>query len=533
MKPVWINERKMTMTCVLLWCAMAGRMFAQPAPATTEPATTEPATTEPSTTEPSTTEPATTEPATTEPAAATVETEQPSVATSRMSVADLAEAGEWELLLERLESGEDPDRAQPDGMTALHWAAVGDRATEISALLKSGAPTDPVNAYRVTPLSLACEYGCARAGIVLINSGADVHAERLGKETPLMLAARSGNVDLVQALIHHKAKLDARESAGQTALMWAAAAGNIHALDALIRAGADVSLRLGNSDFSALMFAARQGHTECVLRLLDAGIDINDVMHPKRTGGRDPRKGTSALMLAVESGHLQLAMQLVARGADPNDQRSGFAPLHAITWVRRTELGDNPSGDPPPRITGSLTTEMFVDAIVEAGADVNLRLETGASRGGRLNPRGATPFLLASRGADLQLMKQLLRHGADPAITNQDGTNALMAAAGVGVIAVGEEPGTPEEVNRAIELLVKEGIAINTVDKNGETAMHGAALRTFPSTVTRLSELGADPTIWNRKNRRGWTPFDIARGKRPGSVKPSPPTVRALESAVK
>ncbi|WP_040770814.1 ankyrin repeat domain-containing protein, partial [Novipirellula maiorica] len=299
-----------------------------------------------------------------------------------------------------------------------------------------------------------------------------------------------------------------------------------------IRAGARLDERLPRSDFSAIMFAARQGRTDVVLRLLDAGLDVNATMNPSRRGGRDPRKGTSALLLAVESGHLELAIDLVRRGADPNDQRSGFAPLHAITWVRRTELGDNPAGDPPPRITGSLDTLDFVRAMVDGGADVNLQLKNGTSRGGRLNPKGATPFLLASRGADLSLMKLLLDLGADPLIANADGTTALMAAAGVGVIAVGEEPGTPEEVNLAIRMLVDLGLDPNTVDRNGETAMHGAALRTFPTTVAVLADVGADPAIWNKENRRGWTPHEIAAGKRPGSVKPSPPTIAALDEAL-
>jgi ankyrin repeat protein len=90
-----------------------------------------------------------------------------------------------------------------------------------------------------------------------------------------------------------------------------------------------------------------------------------------------------------------------------------------------------------------------------------------------------------------------------------------------------------EEVNEAIKLFTGLGIDPNVVDKNGETAMHGAAYRTFPKAVACLSECGADPKIWNKENKYGWTPLEIAHGNRPGSVKPSPETIRAIEQALK
>ena len=46
------------------------------------------------------------------------------------------------------------------------------------------------------------------------------------------------------------------------------------------------------------------------------------------------------LILAVENGHLELAAELLAAGADANDDRRGFTPLHAITWVRKPLRGD-------------------------------------------------------------------------------------------------------------------------------------------------------------------------------------------------
>jgi ankyrin repeat protein len=282
-----------------------------------------------------------------------------------------------------------------------------------------------------------------------------------------------------------------------------------------------------------MMFAAREGRMEVVRRLVRAGVDVNEAMHPKASGGRVPRDGTSALLLAVESGHFELARSLVAEGADPNDQRSGFTPLHVISWVRKPNRGENPDGDPPPRGSGNLTDLQFVRALVEAGADVDARLQAG--KGGRavLNLRGATPLLMAARTADVPLMKTLLDLGADPQLTNVDDSTPVMAAAGVGVRAVGEEAGTEPEVLEALEFLLDLGGDVNAKDKNGETAMHGAAYRNFPLVVRFLAEHGADPVVWNQKNAYGWTPVMIAQGQRPGSFKPSPETVDALRAALR
>ena len=453
---------------------------------------------------------------------------------SRTSIADAAEQKDWMVLNSLLDEAteQDVNIAQPDGMTALHWAVFYQQDEIVSELLRQGAKVDCETEYDITPLSLAVEVGSLESVKTLLTAKANPNHPRLGKETPLMLAARRGDLGIVNALIEAGAEVDAKEVRGQTSLMWAAEAGNTSVVQALIDAGADVDASLP-SGFTAFLFAVRQGNSDCACVLLDAGVDVNVAMNPKETGGRKPRKGMSALMLAIESGHFELALELVERGADPNDQRSNFGPLHALTWVRRTQVGDNPAGDPAPRGSGSVTSLEFIRRIVKLGGDVNLQLEKGKSGKAKLNRKGATPFLLASGTCDVPMMKVLLELGADPMLNNVEGCTPLMAAAGVGVVSVGEEPGTEEEVAQAIKLLIEIGNDINAIDENGETAMHGAAYRNYPGAVGVLAELNADPTIWNKKNKHGWTPRAIASGKRPGSFKPSPPTIEALDAAAK
>jgi ankyrin repeat protein len=130
--------------------------------------------------------------------------------------------------------------------------------------------------------------------------------------------------------------------------------------------------------------------------------------------------------------------------------------------------------------------------------------------------------------ADVPLMRTLVAHGADPLLPNAEHCTPLMAAAGVGTLAPGEEAGTEPEALEAVALALELGADVNAVDDNGETAMHGAAYKNLPSMVQFLADKGARIEVWNRKNKYGWTPLSIAEGHRPGNFKPSPETLAAL-----
>ncbi|EMI42050.1 ankyrin repeat domain-containing protein [Rhodopirellula sp. SWK7] len=456
-----------------------------------------------------------------------------SAASPAMRLVDAIEQQDWatsESLLENQPSDHDlVNQSQPDGMTPLHWAVTHDNADWTLRLLEQGADANAITYFKITPLAIACQNRNVPTARALLDHDAKPDARLPGNTTALMLAARGGHVELCRLLIEHGADVAATERAGQSPLMFAAAEGRSDVIELLLDSGADLNRTLP-SGFSPLCFAARQGHIAAAMTLLDRGASVNETMDPKKTGGRNPRKGMTPLMLAVESAHYELAMKLVERGADPNDESSGYAPLHALCWVRRPGKGDNPEGDPAPRGSGNLSSLEFVRQIVAAGADVNLQLRRGKAAKGLITPRGATPFLLAAQRVDLALMELLLELGADPTLTNIDEVNPLMAAAGIGTDHVGEHEGTPEEVEEAVKMLVGLGLDINAVSKTGETAMHGAAYRCFPEIIRLVAQLGADQETWDHKNKFGWTPMDIAKGYRPGSFKPDPATIAELQA---
>jgi ankyrin repeat protein len=442
-------------------------------------------------------------------------------------LADAAEKADWPRVQKLVKESADVKAAQADGMTALLWAVQHDHLATVKLLLAAGADAKAGNKYGVTPLAVACVNGNEAIVTELLTAGADANSTLRGGESVLMTAARTGKAGPVKALLENGAKVDAQDRKGQTALMWAADDDHADVIEVLIKAGADVHARV-KSGFTAMLFAARDGRANAVRALLKAGVDANEAVTPEKAGGK--LNGTSALILAVENGHYELALTLIEAGANPNDQRSGYTPLHVLTWARKPNRGDDPDGQPPPEGSGKLTSLHFARELVKHGADVNLQLEKGNS--GKLSMAGATAFLLASKHADVPLMKLLVELGAKPLLANKDGTTPLMAAAGFGTTAPDEEAGTEEECLEAVNYLLTLGADVNTVDKNGETAMHGAAYKSLPKMVQLLADKGAKIEIWNQKNKHGWTPLLIAEGFRPGNFKPSAETIAAIHKVM-
>jgi len=416
------------------------------------------------------------------------------------------------------------DGLDPDGSTPLHHAV---QADDLVAANKSLQFVKTPNRYGVTPLTLACLNGSKSMVDVLLAAGADPNVALPGGETVLMTAARTGRLGAVQSLLAAGAKVDTRETvSGQTALMWAAAEGNVETVDALLAAGAVARIRL-DSGFDAFLFAVREGRIPVTKRLLRAGIPPNnqiqlpDGKRPKN--GKSPRAGISALILAVTNAHYELAAVLLDAGADPNSADAGYTALHAISHTRKPGGGDN---DPPPQGSGVITSNELVRKLAAKGADLNARMAKRVGFGmTSLNTVGATPYMLAAKTADAELMRLFVELGADPKIPNADGSTALMAAAGLGTRSPGEDAGTESEVLEALQVALEHGADVNAVDNNGETAVHGAAYKNYPKAVEFLVSRGAKHEVWNRRNKFGWTPLTIAEGYRFGNYKPSAVTV--------
>ena len=444
----------------------------------------------------------------------------------------------------------DVNLPEPDGTTALHWAAERDDLESADLLIRAGANVKAANRYGVTPLAVACVNGNAALIEKLLQAGADPNSASPEGETALMIAARTGKVEAVKMLLAHGANVHAKESwRGTTALMWAASENNAAVIQALVETGADIHARAGNG-FTPLMFAARDGAIDAVRTLLAARANVNDALPD----------GTSTLVLAIINANYELAAVLLDNGANPNIADPRGSALHALAWVRRPGYANQ-----PPRVpTGNLDSLELAKALLAHGANPNVRIawkeikfdrNAGAVKlppniaVGRnwISFNGATPFYLATKHCDVALMRVLAAGGADPLLPTVQNVTPLMAAAGLGFWD-GESPGiqngvpeseTLEAVKLAWELgndvnaatdygnLPLEGdpvgllrahplnlasfpdTALGDMRWGGSTALHGAVLRGANTVVQFLADKGAR---LDTRNRLGWTALMLTEG---------------------
>ena len=430
----------------------------------------------------------------------------------------------------------DVNATQGDGTTALHWAGYRDDLDTADILLRAGAKIDAANDLGITPLYLASANGSAGMIKRLLDAGANPNALPPTGVSPLMLASRTGSAEGARALLAHKAWVNAHENAhDQTALMWAVAQGYTDVVRVLLDHGADVNARSRtnqllmvrevsaarqscpganpsapcvNSDigltggFTPILFAARQGSVASAKLLVAAGANVNDVAPD----------GNSVLIVAAHAGHAELAEYLLDKDANTNASGPGYTALH--TAILRGDLG-------------------LVKTLLAHGANPNARLTKGTRVRRTAQDltlqrtiEGATPLFLAAKYMELPMLRLLLASGADPKLNTNDGTTALMAAAGIGWASLEDRravtysigtavPQDEDDVRQAATILLDLGLDVNGSNANGDTALHGAVSKGYDSVVRLFVEKGAK---LDARNKRGRTPLSLTAVTREGAT---------------
>jgi len=400
----------------------------------------------------------------------------------------------------------DVNAAEADGTTALHWAAYRDDADSVALLIRSGARVNAANDLGATPLWNASMN--AGAGIVkqLLDAGANPNLALLAGETPLMVASRSGKADVVALLLATGADANARGSRQQTALMWAVSQRHPEVVKLLVAHGADVHARssewqemmavpphgvplynkiIPHGRDTALLFAARAGDLESAKLLIGAGANVNDA----------DAWGVSVTTMAAHAGFTEMVEWLLDHGADASAAAAGFSALHAAIMRRDMRMAT---------------------ALLAHGADPNAPLKTWtptrrSSRDFNFAPElvGATPFWLAARFTEPDVMRLLLKHGANAAFVHEGHyhneepveprtqiTNAVMAATGMGGGIAWVQPDRAERealMLESVRLAVDQGIDVNAENVDGRTALDAARALKFERVAAFLIEKGARP----------------------------------------
>ena len=486
--------------------------------------------------------------------------------------------------------------------TPLHVASTTGHVDVVRVLLAAGSDATARTSSGVTPLHLAARAGNAQAVAALLDHGADVNAlEYRWGQSPLMFAAASNRADAVTVLMERGADLGLstrvvdlpaaealdraagqrrrdvlagfreaapaheqegwRPTAHQAQAAIKAAREVLASPEAARTAGGDAELgprarrayaeRVGKQGgLTALLHAARQGHGDIALALLNAGADIDQVAGD----------GTSPLQIATMNGHFDLALRLLERGADPNVvTEAGATPLFAalnLQWAPRARY-------PQPRAHDQQQATYLdvMRALLEAGADPNVRLSkhlwyTSFNHCCSENVDGATSFWRAAYATDVTAMRLLVSFGADvevptrapetgstenenergsdpsglpPVVAGGPAVWPIHAASGVGY-GEGFESNAhrhvPDGWMPSMRYLVEElGLDVNARDHNGYNVLHHAASRGDTEMVLYLVEHGADVMA---VSRRGETTADMANGPYQ-RTQPFPETLVVLE----
>ncbi|MEM1249188.1 MAG: ankyrin repeat domain-containing protein [Acidobacteriota bacterium] len=479
-----------------------------------------------------------------------------------------ARRGSGELVTRLLEAGSNPGASTRTGATALMFAAASGDTLSVEALLEHGASVyDVEKRHGQTALMFAAEAGRTEAVRLLIEHGAETCAttatvDSAAQERELFSAYAA------RAKAAREKEAAAKKAAGESAPAAGRNEAAANELQSVDRPGADgkkgrkkkqkSAERRGprprsfgqlvgrRGGMTALHYAARQGHAETVLALIEGGADIDQTTDGDRS---------SPLLVATVNGNFDVAKTLLDRGADPNlASAAGVAPLYAAVNVQWAPHSFYPQPSPAKARTSHLE---LMQALIDRGADVDARLETKVWYTGfnfdqsGVDESGASAFWRAAQSSDLEAMRLLVDAGADPTLGSvvvperrlPNGRNAgkdlekavpklgspavsaLQVASGAGWVG-NFHRNAPGGMMPVVRYLVEEhGFDVNDADSKGYTPMHNAAARGDDEMILYLVFHGARV---DSVARSGETIADMANGP-VQRIQPFPETLALLE----
>ncbi|RDL36294.1 uncharacterized protein BP5553_05646 [Venustampulla echinocandica] len=271
------------------------------------------------------------------------------------------------------------------------------------------------------------------------------------------------------------------------ALPFAAQRGDAGIVDLLLSNGFDVSIKLDGK--CALELAAKNGHTDVMALIMDAGISLT-VYH---------------LLNAAASGSVPAVSLLLDRGADVHAKSQlGNTPLHIAVDHHHPEVvhlllrsgaetdAANHYGQTPLHRAIAENQEECFDLLLE------YRTGTDASSGTKINYRKRDiqyALVLAVKRTRSHMIPQILEYGADINAAGSNGTTPFHEAAATGDIAT-------------LETVLASGARKHTRDAQQWTALHYAAKEDHGGAVAKLLSWGLDA---DAKNSSGQVPLHLVQ----------------------
>ncbi|KAL4712545.1 hypothetical protein ACJJTC_007561 [Scirpophaga incertulas] len=266
-----------------------------------------------------------------------------------------------------------------------------------------------------------------------------------------------------------------------TAFLRAARAGHIEKIISLLEQGVDINVSNANG-LNAIHLASKDGHVEVVRELLDRGAAIDAAT----------KKGNTALHIASLAGQETVVKLLVQNGAQVNIQsQNGFTPLYMAAQENHDGVvkfllsnGANQSlatedGFTPLAVAMQQGHERVVAVLLEADTRGRVRL----------------PALhIAAKKDDVKAANLLLENEHNPDVTSKSGFTPLHIAAHYG----------NESVAR---LLLAKGADVNCAAKHNICPLHVAAKWGKDNMVALLCDNGANVEA---RTRDGLTPLHCA-----------------------
>lgn len=395
--------------------------------------------------------------------------------------------GQTQLVQILLDAGAKVDSLNEEHETPLFAAAMAGHANVVEMLLKAGAQVNHQGRgiHGATALDHAARNGHKQVVALLLDHGADANGER-ALERSIESSAATGEFSTARLLLdrgadpnrgyamfsaaaHAPVELLRRmlelggDPNGQAFYgdVLARAADNLDNTKLLVEHGADVNGSLQNG-YRPLHRAAEIGNVQTVEFLISQGADVNVV---KSDGARP-------VDLAVARGHTAVVALLLAKGATPNfttfvatgnvaevkrllkqqpalrDQplpgESQPQPIHVAVLCRQPrvlerllEAGANPNatrGDESALHLAVWRDELpAVKILLKFRADPNARLSAHRYGSGNRTPLhfaiggplGVELSKAESRPVNLEIVKELLEHGADVQAKSELGTTPL------------------------------------------------------------------------------------------------------------